>query len=72
MSQEPLEESIPLRVITAPQQWEYKTERFSSQDGLNDLGDKNWELVGLITHNYETSEYLMVFKRPKKTWTTIG
>ena len=48
-------------------QWEYRVVETGNEDGLeselNQLGQKNWELVGVIAR---TGQERFVFKRPKK------
>jgi hypothetical protein len=67
MSQEPEDDNRPIRVITAPQQWEYKVEKFDNVDQLNLLGEKSWEMVGVVSHDSGSSYYRIVFKRPKQS-----
>ena len=48
-------------------QWEYRVVETGNEDGLeselNQLGQKNWELVGVIARK---GQERFVFKRPKK------
>lgn len=48
-------------------QWEYRVFEAGNEDGLeselNELGQKNWELVGVIARK---GQERFVFKRPKK------
>ena len=48
-------------------QWEYRVVETGNEDGLeselNELGQKNWELVGVIARK---GQERFVFKRPKK------
>jgi len=48
-------------------QWEYRVVEAGNEDGLeselNQLGQKNWELVGVIARK---GQERFVFKRPKK------
>ena len=48
-------------------QWEYRVVEAGNEDGLeselNELGQKNWELVGVIARK---GQERFVFKRPKK------
>ena len=48
-------------------QWEYRVVETWNEDGLesklNGLGQKNWELVGVIARK---GQERFVFKRPKK------